>query len=146
MIGLLRIFKYVRKRLIKLSIENKMLKTQLEYYRAVLESIDKKKHQMVKKKSKFRHISINKKQFYFYEIKWFDILGDSGHASSKEFDAMKPALMTTTGYVYSKDKKHLKTFASYDENEESFSDRNVFPIGCIKELKKILIQDYEIRH
>ena len=42
--NLLRIFKYVRKRLIKLSIENKMLKTQLEYYRAVLESIDKKKH------------------------------------------------------------------------------------------------------
>ena len=51
----------------------------------------------------------------------------------------QPALMTTTGYVYSKDKKHLKTFASYDDNEESFSDRNVFPIGCIKELKKILI-------
>ena len=50
---------------------------------------------------------------------------------------MKPALMTTTGYVYSKDKKYLRTFASYDENEESFSDRNVFPIGCIKELKKI---------
>tara|TARA_B100001248_G_C27081754_1_gene318676 strand:+ start:182 stop:316 length:135 start_codon:yes stop_codon:yes gene_type:complete len=44
MIGLLRIFKYVRKRLIKLSIENKMLKRQLEYYRAVLESIDKSKH------------------------------------------------------------------------------------------------------
>lgn len=44
MIGLLRIFKYVRKRLIKLSIENKMLKKQLEYYRAVVESIDKSKH------------------------------------------------------------------------------------------------------
>tara|TARA_Y100000361_G_scaffold140119_1_gene143859 strand:+ start:551 stop:685 length:135 start_codon:yes stop_codon:yes gene_type:complete len=44
MLGLLRIFKYVRKRLIKLSIENKMLKRQLEYYRAVLESIDKSKH------------------------------------------------------------------------------------------------------
>ena len=40
---------------------------------------------------------------------------------------------------YSKDKKYLKTFASYDENEESFSDRNVFPIGCIKEMKKIEI-------
>ena len=38
-----------------------------------------------------------------------------------------------------KDKKHLKTFASYDDNEESFSDRNVFPIGCIKELRKIEI-------
>ena len=44
MIGILRIFKYVRKRLIKLSIENKMLKRQLEYYRAILESIDKSKH------------------------------------------------------------------------------------------------------
>ncbi len=44
MIGLLRIFKYVRKRLIKLSIENKILKRQLEYYRAVVESIDKSKH------------------------------------------------------------------------------------------------------
>jgi len=44
MIGLLRIFKYVRKRLIKLSIENKMLKRQLEYYRAIVESIDKSKH------------------------------------------------------------------------------------------------------
>tara|TARA_Y100001951_G_scaffold97619_1_gene97509 strand:+ start:316 stop:450 length:135 start_codon:yes stop_codon:yes gene_type:complete len=44
MIGLLRIFKYVRKRLIKLSLENKMLKVQLEYYRAVVESIEKRKH------------------------------------------------------------------------------------------------------
>ena len=42
--AILRIFRYARKRLIKLSLENKMLKTQLEYYRAVLESIDKKKH------------------------------------------------------------------------------------------------------
>jgi len=44
MFGLLRIFKYVRKRLIKLSLENKMLKVQLEYYRAVVESIEKRKH------------------------------------------------------------------------------------------------------
>ena len=44
MVGILRIFKYVRKRLIKLSIENKILKRQLEYYRAILESIDKSKH------------------------------------------------------------------------------------------------------
>ena len=44
MFGILRIFKYVRKRLIKLSLENKMLKVQLEYYRAVVESIEKRKH------------------------------------------------------------------------------------------------------
>lgn len=94
---------------------------------------------MVKKKSKFRHISINKKKYYFYEIKWLDILGDSGHANSKEFELMKPAVMITNAYVFKKDKKCLWTFASYDENEESFSDRNIFPIGCIKELKRIEI-------
>ena len=41
---ILRLLKYVRKRLIKLSLENKMLKVQLEYYRAVVESIEKRKH------------------------------------------------------------------------------------------------------
>jgi hypothetical protein len=94
---------------------------------------------MVKKKSKFRHISINKQKYYFYEIKWLDILGDSGHASVMEFEKMKPAVMITNAYVFRKDKKFLWTFASYDENEESFSDRNIFPIGCIKEMKKIEI-------
>ena len=45
---------------------------------------------MVRKKSKFKHISISNKKYYFYEIKWYDILGDSGHAGIKEFDLMKP--------------------------------------------------------
>ena len=44
MLSILRIFKYVRKRLIKLSLENKMLKTQLEYYRAIIESDNNRKH------------------------------------------------------------------------------------------------------
>ena len=42
--GLLRIFKYVRKRLIKLSLENRRLKIQLEYYKAIVESYNKRKH------------------------------------------------------------------------------------------------------
>jgi len=42
--GLLRLFKYVRKRLIKLSLENKMLKVQLEYYKAIVESDNNRKH------------------------------------------------------------------------------------------------------
>jgi hypothetical protein len=92
---------------------------------------------MAKKKSKFRHITINKKKYYFYTIKWVDILGDSGHCSLQEFNKMQPALMTTNAYVFNKDKKHLRTFASYDE--ESFSDRNVFPIGCIVKMEKILL-------
>ena len=52
---------------------------------------------------------------------------------------MQPELMNTNAYVYSKDKKNLKTFASYDDKGESFSDRNVFPIGVIKEMIKIKI-------
>ena len=42
--AILRIFKYCRKRIIALSIENKILKTQLEYYRAIVESDNQKKH------------------------------------------------------------------------------------------------------
>ena len=41
-------------------------------------------------------------QFYFYEIKWMDVIGDSGHASEKEFHNMKPAYMTTNAYLFKK--------------------------------------------
>ena len=42
--AILRIFKYVRKRLIILSIENKRLKVQLEFDKAIVESDNQKKH------------------------------------------------------------------------------------------------------
>jgi hypothetical protein len=44
MSAILRIFKYVRKRLIKLSMENKRLKMHLEFYKAIVESDNSKKH------------------------------------------------------------------------------------------------------
>ena len=92
---------------------------------------------MVKKKSKFRHISINKKKYYFYHIIWNDILGDSSHFTFNEFEKMKPATMHTYAYVFKKDKKYLWTFASYDE--ETFSDRNLIPKGLILSMKKVEI-------
>ena len=92
---------------------------------------------MIKKKSKFRHISINKKQYYFYHIIWNDILGDSSHFTFNEFEKMKPATMHTYAYVFKKDKKYLWTFASYDE--ETFSDRNLIPKGLILSMKKVEI-------
>ena len=92
---------------------------------------------MVKKKSKFRSILINKKRYYFCKITWLDILGDSGHADSEEFHQMKPAEMITHAYVFYNDSKVVKTFASYDANSECFSDRNVFPKGCIKKIEKV---------
>ena len=75
-----------------------------------------------RKKSKYRHIIIDKKK---------------GHADKKEFKQMQPAQMVSQAYVFSKDDKLLRTFASYDENEAVFSDRNVFPIGVIKTMEKI---------
>jgi hypothetical protein len=92
---------------------------------------------MINKKSKYKSIVINKKRYYFYKIIWLDILGDSGHADSDEFNQMKPAEMVTHAYIFYNDSKVLKTFASYDANSECFSDRNVFPKGCIKKLEKI---------
>jgi hypothetical protein len=47
--------------------------------------------------------------------------------------------MISYGYIFSKDNQYVRTFASYDSKEESFSDRNVYPVGCIKSLQKINI-------
>jgi len=90
-----------------------------------------------RKKSKFKSLVIDKKRYYFYRITWLDILGDSGHADKNEFMDMKPAEMVSYGYIFYKDSKVVKTFASYDSKEESFSDRNVLPAGCIVRMEKI---------
>ena len=79
---------------------------------------------MTAKKSKYRHAVINKKKYYFYP---------------EEFDKFGCAVMVTQAYVYKKTNKFLWTFASYDEKEEVFSDRNVFPKGCIIKMEKIYI-------
>ena len=41
--------------------------------------------------------------------------------------------------IFKKDRKHIWTFASYEEGDELFSDRNVFPIGCIVKLEKVTL-------
>jgi|TARA_R100001443_G_C3263915_1_gene156290 hypothetical protein len=92
-----------------------------------------------RKKSKYKHLIINKKKYYFYKIEWADITGDSGHATKDEFTKFKPSVMTTYGYLFSKDRKTIRTFASYENNDELFSDRNVFPIGCIIKMEKVSV-------
>jgi hypothetical protein len=89
------------------------------------------------KKSKYQSLLINKKRYYFYKITWLDIVGDAGHADSSEFSKFQPATMISYGYIFSKDKSCIRSFASYDSKEESFSDRNVYPTGCIVKLEKI---------
>jgi hypothetical protein len=91
------------------------------------------------KKSKYKHVVINTRKYYFYKITWVDITGDAGHATAEEFDEFEASTLTTMGYVYSKDGKFLKTFASYDNKDEVFSDRNIYPIGCILKMEKVNI-------
>ena len=89
------------------------------------------------KKSKYRHVVIKNKKYYFYSITWLDITGDSGHATADDFTKFKPSVMVTQAYLFSKDKKNIRTFASYEVNDELFSDRNVFPRGCVVKMEKI---------
>jgi hypothetical protein len=56
-----------------------------------------------------------------------------------EFLGMKPSVMVTNAYLFLKDNKNVLTFASYEDNEELFSDRNVFPKGCIIKMERINI-------
>ena len=63
---------------------------------------------MTYKKSKYRHVVINKKRYYFYKITWLDILGDSGHADNNEFMDMKPAVMITVHMYFIMILKYLE--------------------------------------
>ena len=89
------------------------------------------------KKSKYKSVVIKKKRYYFYKITWVDITGDSSHADLHTSLGFMPSIMITHAYLLNKDRKNVRTFASYEEGDELFSDRNVFPIGCIVKMEKI---------
>ena len=91
---------------------------------------------MKRKKSKYKHVIINKKRYYFYKIHWIDITGDAGHATADEFDKFECSKMVTYGYLYKRTKKFIWTFSSYDTKDEVFSDRNIMPTGCVVKLEK----------
>ena len=76
-----------------------------------------------------------------YRIEWTDILSDSGWATDKEFNRMKLAAPVNEGWIYSKDKNHVKIFASYDRDEDTkeitFGDRTMIPLSCVKKMIKL---------
>ena len=89
------------------------------------------------KKSKYKSVVIKKKRYYFYKITWVDITGDSSHADLHTALGMMPSVMITHAYLLCKDRKNVRTFASYEEKDELFSDRNVFARGCVLKMEKI---------
>ena len=72
-------------------------------------------------------------------VEWIDCVSDSGWATDKEFDKMKLARPVNEGWLYSKDDKSVKLFASYDkdDNEITFGDRTMIPRAWVKKIQKI---------
>ena len=71
-------------------------------------------------------------------MQWIDILGDTGWADEDDFKNMKCSTCVSEGHLFYSDENKIMTFASYEvEGGEiiSFGDRNVYPIGCVREIE-----------
>ena len=77
--------------------------------------------------------------YHKYRIEWSDISSDSGWASDKEFDRMKLARPVSEGWLYEKNKKVIKIFASYDTDDDGiqFGERTVIPTSCVNKMIKL---------
>ena len=75
-------------------------------------------------------------------MEWIDCVSDSGWANEKEFDKMSLARPINEGWLYSKDKKSIKLFASYDKEDDgsfTFGDRTMIPRQwVIRKIQKTL--------
>ena len=73
-------------------------------------------------------------------VEWIDILSDSGWATDKEFDKMNLSYPVNEGWLYSKDNKAIKLFASYDKEDDgsfTFGDRTMIPRQWVRKIQKI---------
>ena len=73
-------------------------------------------------------------------VQCIDILSDSGWATDKEFDKMNLSYPVNEGWLYSKDNKAIKLFASFDKDDDgtiTFGDRTMIPTSCVKKILKI---------
>ena len=73
-------------------------------------------------------------------VEWIDCVSDSGWATDKEFDKMNLSYPVNEGWLYSKDNKAIKLFASFDKDDDgtiTFGDRTMIPTSCVKKMQKI---------
>ena len=99
------------------------------------------KKRYTKKKKSVKDKDSNDIPYTKVRVEWVDCVSDSAWASDKEFKNMKLATPVNEGWIYSKDKKHIKLFASYDKDETTkeitFGDRTMIPVACIKKITKL---------
>ena len=77
------------------------------------------------------------KKYIFY---WEDPLGNSSWCSANDMEKLKPALINTEAYLYSRNKRHVKTFASYikeDDGTYTYGDVNVFLASGLVKMTRI---------
>ena len=92
---------------------------------------------------KRRKVSLTDKStdipFSKVRVEWIDCVSDSGWANEKEFDKMKLATPINEGWLYSKDDKSIKLFASYDKDDDgiTFGDRTMIPRQWVKKIQKL---------
>jgi len=73
-------------------------------------------------------------------VEWIDCVSDSGWANDREFDKMKLARPINEGWLFSKDDKSIKLFASFDREDDgsfSFGDRTMIPRQWVRKIQKI---------
>ena len=73
-------------------------------------------------------------------VEWIDCVSDSGWADEKEFDKMRLATPINEGWLYKKNKKFVKLFASYDKEDDgslTFGDRTMIPTPWVTKITKI---------
>ena len=93
-----------------------------------------------KRKFNIRNQITNDIPYSKYRVEWIDCVSDSGWATDKEFDKMKLARPVNEGWLYSKDKKAIKLFASFDRDDDgtiTFGDRTMIPSSCVKKMTKL---------
>ena len=97
------------------------------------------KRRKPKRKTRFTSARKNPIPYSKYRIEWFDIASDSGWATDKEFNRMKLATPVSEGWLYEKNECVVKSFASYDKDEDGivFGERTIIPLSCVKKMRKL---------
>ena len=86
---------------------------------------------------KYKYITIHGKKYFEVDLHWEDILGDSTLAVPNDFEKMKTAKIISRCYIFKRTKDYIWTFASFQTDDESFGDRNIFPTGVVKKIIRI---------
>ena len=79
-------------------------------------------------------------RYLIRESEWSGLIASVTLAGlDKEFDRMKLARPVNEGWLYSKDDKSIKLFASYDKDDDgiTFGDRTMIPRAWVKKIQKL---------